>query len=242
MLSFVQKNAAALRVAAAFIAVSFTFYLSGILLAVPGLHRESETDTGGESVTVILDAGHGGEDAGTIGENGVLEKDLNLLMAEEIALFLRAAGVTVILTRTEDKLLYKESENIKGYRKIYDLRNRLLVARAYPEALFVSLHMNAFPAKQYSGTQVYYSQNTEESRHIAQEIQAVVQKHLQPENNREIKPAGDSIYLLDEAESPAVLIECGFLSNPEECERLTEEDYRKRLSFLISCAIMNTWG
>ena len=104
---------------------------------------------------IVLDAGHGGEDPGAIGRDGTYEKDLNLAITLDVGRLLTEMGYTVVYTRTEDKLLYKESENIKGLRKISDLKNRCAVAAEYPEALFVSLHMNSFGDGRYSGLQVY---------------------------------------------------------------------------------------
>ena len=186
---------------------------------------------------VILDAGHGGEDGGAVGKNGVREKDLNLEITLRLATLLREAGVNVILTREEDRLLYKEAENIKGRRKEYDLKNRLAVAEANPEALFVSIHMNTFSSSQYAGLQVYYAK-TEGSAALAECIQGAVRDRLQPENTRKIHVASSAIYLLDKAVGRAVLVECGFLSNAAECERLTQKDYQDRLSFSIFCGIM----
>ena len=187
---------------------------------------------------VILDAGHGGEDCGAVGVSGVYEKDLNFRISTVLAAMLRSAGVTVIETRTEDRLLYREEENIRGYRKMYDLRNRLAVAEANPEALFVSIHMNSFPEEQYSGFQVYYSERSEGGRLLAERLQSLVAERLQPENRRKSKAAGESIYLLDRTDNVAVLIECGFLSNRAECEKLSSEDYQKELSFVLFCGIM----
>lgn len=186
---------------------------------------------------VILDAGHGGEDGGAVGVNGVHEKELNLSVATMLAEQLRAAGVEVILTRTEDRLLYRDEENIKGHRKEYDLKNRLAVAEAHPEALFISIHMNTFSEAKYSGLQVYYAA-TEGSRELAECVQSAVREHVQPENHRKIHAASSSIFLLEHAVGRAVLVECGFLSNPEECARLSEKDYQRQLCFSIFCGIM----
>ncbi len=228
----------AIRTAAGILLFSFVF-----LLCYGGFFSERVLPVSGEAtrgMTVILDAGHGGEDAGAIGANGSLEKDLNLAITQTLAAYLRAAGVTVIETRTEDKLLYKEEENIKGYRKIYDLKNRLLVSRAHPDAVFISIHMNTFPEAKYWGAQIYYSPNHEGSRALAVCLQGELMSRLQPENHRASKAAGDEIYLLSRAEAPAILIECGFLSNPEENQKLSSEDYRKELSFVLFCGIMNS--
>ncbi len=186
---------------------------------------------------VILDAGHGGEDGGAVGANGVLEKDLNLAVAIGIAERLRGAGVEVILTRTEDKLLYGEAGNIKGHRKENDLKNRLAIAAEHPDAIFVSIHMNTFSVPKYSGLQVYYA-GTEGSREVATHIQSAVRDRLQPENQRKVHAANSSIYLLDHAVGRAVLVECGFLSNPEECAKLSQKDYQSELCFSIFCGIM----
>ena len=190
------------------------------------------------AVTVVLDAGHGGEDGGAVGVNGVYEKDLNLSLTHRLGALLEEAGVRVVYTRTEDKMLYSEAEGKSGRKKFFDLRNRLLLARAQENPVLVSIHMNKFTVAKYSGLQVYYSAARPESRALAAAVQETVRKNLQPENRRQIKQAGDNIYLLDKADIPAVLIECGFLSNPAECENLSSEDYQNRLSYAVFCGIM----
>ena len=189
---------------------------------------------------IILDAGHGGEDCGTIGVNGIYEKDINLRMAFILQEYFELAGYKVFLTREEDKLLYREEENIYGQRKIYDLKNRLLFAEKIDNAIFISLHMNSYPIEKYCGLQVWFQSNSEISYSIATSIQEHVAKTIQPDNTRKIKAADKNIYLLDRLKHPAVLIECGFLSNAEECEKLSEDNYQKELSFVIFCAILNS--
>ena len=188
--------------------------------------------------TFILDAGHGGEDAGAIGINGVYEKDINLSICNMLAEVLKTNGFNVILTRTEDRLLYTEEENIKGHRKHYDLKNRLKFAEENPDAIFISIHMNNFPQESCRGMQVYYPPSSEESRLLACEIQNMVKSTLQDYNTRQVKASEGNIYLLDNAKGTAVLIECGFLSNREECEKLSSKDYQTQLSFQIFCGIM----
>lgn len=187
---------------------------------------------------IVLDAGHGGEDGGAVGVSGVLEKDLNLAIAFCMKEMLEEKGYTVVMTRTEDKLLYTSEQNIKGQRKMYDLRNRLEIASAQQHAILVSIHMNRFGQSVYRGLQVYYGTQAEESRLLATRIQSRVKEDLQPENKRPVKAAGSSIYLLHRAEMPAILIECGFLSNPDECEKLSQKEYQKQLSFSIVCAMI----
>ena len=222
----------------------FSFFLAVLLLfiVVAKAHASTEdyvASAAGENEKkiVIIDAGHGGEDPGAIGASGVYEKNLNMEISIEVGNSLSEQGYAVVYTRTEDKLLYSESENIRGLRKISDLKNRCKIAAEYPEAIFVSIHMNSYGASKYSGLQVYYTEGNNESRTLANKIQSTVKKDLQPENNRQIK-SGNSIYILENAGGTAVLIECGFLSNEKECQKLSQKEYQKELCFSISCGII----
>ena len=189
--------------------------------------------------TVIIDAGHGGEDCGAIGKNGVLEKDLNLSIALELQKMLEAAGIPTRLTRDCDTLLYDKNSDYHGKKKILDMQARRQIINQYSNAVFISIHMNSFPQEKYSGLQVYYSPNTQNSEQLAQYIQDTVRSNLQHNNDRKIKSSEDNIYLLNDTPHPSVLIECGFLSNREECELLCEASYQKRLSMCIYAAIVN---
>lgn len=188
--------------------------------------------------TIILDAGHGGEDCGAIGKNGVFEKDLNLLIANELGRQLTELGYRVLYTREQDRLLYNEEENIKGLRKIYDLKNRVKFAQAYEDAIFISIHMNAFSDEKYSGLQVFYSKNHELSQVLANSIQSQVREKIQEGNRRSVKE-GVGLYLMENLYCPAILIECGFLSNAYECQKLCEKEYQNKLSFSILCGIIS---
>ena len=192
--------------------------------------------TQADDTVIIIDAGHGGEDGGATGTNGVLEKDLNLTVSGMLADLLRGAGYTVVQTRTEDRLLYDEGTK-KGHKKQGDLENRVKFTEKYPNSILISIHMNTFPTADCEGVQVWYSQNDERSAVLAKDIQESVKTHLQPQNNRKIKTATSSIYLLRHAKTPAVLVECGFLSTPSECERLCERTYQQKLVLTIFDAI-----
>ena len=193
---------------------------------------------------IVIDAGHGGEDGGASSAAGVVEKDVNLSVALALRDLLEAAGVPVVMTRTEDILLYDRNVNFQGRKKILDLAARRIVAEKTAAAaaenggtsLFISIHMNAFPQPQYSGMQVWYSTADPASEEIAAAIQSA-SVTLMPDNHRKIKAAGSHIYLLDRIQTPAVLVECGFLSNPAEAERLGRTDYRHALAALILSAI-----
>lgn len=185
---------------------------------------------------IIIDAGHGGEDSGAIGANGVLEKDLNLEYAMQIGAMLEEKGYIIVYTRTDDRHLYTEEENIKGIRKISDLKNRVKVAKRYPDSLYISIHMNSFADAKYSGLQVYHSDKSE-SASLAGLIQKHVKKDVQSDNNRAIKQ-GKGMYVLENIDNTAVLIECGFLTNKNECEKLSQKEYQKQLCFSIVCGII----
>ena len=186
---------------------------------------------------IVIDAGHGGEDPGAVGVNGTYEKDVNLSIAILLGDTLKEKGYTVVQTRTEDKMLYLPEENVKGMRKISDLKNRCKITAEYENCIVISIHMNSYGASKYSGLQVYYTDKNEDSRALANRIQNSVRKELQPENHRQIKN-GSSLYLLENANGTAVLIECGFLSNAEECSKLSQKEYQKELCFAISCGII----
>ena len=188
---------------------------------------------------IVIDAGHGGEDGGASGEDGTKEKDLNLLVAQSLADILTAAGYDVRMTRTDDRLLYDlygDLTDYKGHKKTYDLRNRLRFTEEAGADLLLSIHMNKFPQPQYSGLQVYYSPTAPESRTVAEVIRNYTKLYLQPENERETKAATSSIYLLHRIQRPAVMVECGFLSNEEELSRLKDDTYRRQLALVIACA------
>lgn len=188
---------------------------------------------------LVIDPGHGGEDGGTVGVNGVLEKDLNLSLSEVLGAILEFSGYEVVQTRKEDKMLYDRNVNYRGRKKMLDLKGRLEIAQAIKPELFIGIHMNAFPEQKYSGLSVYYSKNQLQSKDAAELIRVSVKNTLQPDNNRETKAASSNIYILDRISCPAILIECGFLSNPAECEKLSSYDYRRELSFVLYSSLVS---
>jgi len=185
----------------------------------------------GERRTLILDAGHGGFDGGAVSVTGTAEKTLNLETTLSVAELLHLLGYDVILTRDSDISLTSEAASS---RKMQDLRGRLAIAEANPGVPFLSIHMNKFPQSRYRGLQVYYSTHHPSGQILAETIQSAVQASLQPDNNRAIKPATSAIYLLHRIHSPAVLIECGFLSNPDEALLLEDPVYRTKLAVLLA--------
>lgn len=197
---------------------------------------EAASHTENIKKTVILDAGHGGFDGGA-SAGDVLEKDINLKIALFLADHLKLSGYDVILTREDDSATNDEGERIRS-KKISDMKNRLALMKSYPDAFFVSIHLNKYSDSQPKGTQVFYSQKTTESKLLAQSIQQTVKELLQSDNHREIKPATRDTYLLYNAPIPAVIVECGFLSNPAELALLKTEEYQKKMAFAVYCGII----
>ena len=190
--------------------------------------------------TVVLDAGHGGEDGGASSADGLLEKDLNLALTLTMRDILAANGVNVILTREIDTLLYDRNVDFQGRKKKLDMAARLKIAADASDPVFVSLHMNTYPNSSCRGVQVWYSENNASSLELAKSIQQSTQDILQHENDRPVKRSGSSIYLLHHLECPAVLVECGFLSNPEEAALLANENYRQQLALTLCMGILRT--
>ena len=189
-----------------------------------------------DPITIIIDAGHGGEDGGTVGVDGTIEKDINLSISFILHDLFTASGYDVVMTRTQDIMLYDRNTDFKGRKKALDLSTRVKMAKEHDNAIFISIHMNSFPDPKYSGLQVYYSKNSSDSSLLAKNVQEEVRLLLQEDNEREIKPAGSSIFVLDRLNIPAILIECGFLSNPGECARLADNSYQKKLALSIYLA------
>ncbi len=190
----------------------------------------------GDALTFVIDAGHGGEDGGAFAPDGTAEKELNLQVASSLSLLFELNGNGVRMTRTEDKLLYdhyNELDNYKGKKKVYDLKNRVLITEEYNDAVYIGIHMNNFSSSAYMGLQVYYSKNNTDSMALAESVQKNTIKYLQQNNRRRVKGADSSIYVLDNLSCPAILVECGFLSNSEELSLLKTEEYRRDLSAVI---------
>ena len=188
------------------------------------------------AVTVIIDAGHGGEDGGAVSDTGIVEKDLNLDIALKTRDFLEMLDVNVVLSRDKDVLLYESGQ--ESHKKFHDISNRISLVQSYENAVLVSIHQNKFPIRKYSGFQVYYSKNNSGSSILAKSLQENVVNFLQPHNTRKIKQADKSIRLLDSVDVPAVLAECGFLSNSDEATLLNNIEYRNKIAYLISVSVV----
>lgn len=188
---------------------------------------------------VVIDAGHGGIDSGAVAADGTEEKNLNLAIAKKLEALCVSANIECTLTRNGDFLLVDDS--VSSHKKMHDLKNRLAVATEIKDSgrpvVFVSVHMNKFTSPKYSGLQVWYSNNNESSAQLASYIQGYAKTWLDTDNNRQTKASTSAIYLLDRARFPAVLVECGFLSNVEECEKLKSEEYQKEVALTVFAAL-----
>lgn len=190
--------------------------------------------------TIIIDAGHGGFDGGTSSEDGTPEKDINLKISLYLRDYLEFLGLKTVLTREEDESLEDEGLTTIRARKTSDIHNRMALMEKTDNALFVSIHQNHFSVEKYKGLQVFYSPNfSEKSSLLATKIQENVVELLQPENDRQVTKCGTSVYLMYNAVKPAVLVECGFLSNKEEAELLKTDEYCKKIAFSIAIGIFD---
>ena len=179
------------------------------------------------NVTVVIDAGHGGDDPGKIGINGALEKDINLQIVQRLKQYLESDGVRVVLTReTEDGLYDSNASN----KKVQDMKRRIEKIEQTDPVLTVSIHQNSYPEEYVHGAQVFYYNGSSGGEKLAERIQEQMVRDLDPENHRQIKP-NDSYYLLKKTKGTIVIVECGFLSNAAEAEKLCDETYQDRVAW-----------
>lgn len=194
----------------------------------------SEKISSSDEITVIIDAGHGGEDGGASTSEGVLESDINLQIATKLNDLCKFLGIRTVMIRTDDRSVHTDGTTI-SQKKISDLKERVRICNDANNAILISIHQNYFSDEQYWGTQVFYS-DMKESKCLAQRLQAAIISHLQSENNRNIKPAKE-IYLMKHIRCPGVLIECGFLSNNNEAFLLQQSEYQNKLCSVIACEL-----
>lgn len=188
--------------------------------------------------TVIVDAGHGGFDGGAVAMDGTSEKNINLKIAKKLKSMLKLNGINVIMSRESDTAINDYGTKIHTKKKS-DMQNRLELMKENPDAVFVSIHLNKFTTSAASGAQVFYSDNFELSGTLAESIRKSIVALLEPENNRSIKKGTSSTYLLYNAKVPAVLVECGFLSNKQDLENLKSDEFQSKIAFAISEGILN---
>lgn len=187
-----------------------------------------------EKPVVVLDAGHGGKDPGKVSRDGTLEKDINLRIAVRLKTLLEQNEIVVVMTREEDKDL--ASDNAVN-RKNEDLKARVKLISETAPMVMVSIHQNSYPEENVDGAQTFYSAGSEAGKQLATRIQKNLKNEIKDDNHRVAK-ANKEYYLLKKTNCPAVIVECGFLSNPREAALLASEDYQEKLAFAIHLGIL----
>lgn len=188
--------------------------------------------TGEKEIVIMVDAGHGGGDPGAVSEMAV-EKDLNLAIAQKLQQYLEEAGYTVNLTRLEDTDLAGSETT---HKKRADMKERARLIAESGADLMVSIHQNSYPDSQYWGPQVFYQKQSPEAAALALLVQEELNTFTAPKNTREAKP-NDSYYILLQSPMPAILVECGFITNSQEAENLQDESYQKKVAWGIYAGI-----
>jgi N-acetylmuramoyl-L-alanine amidase len=216
-----------------------SLFVSAFFLARAGAAFVSSKNASSAKGCIVLDAGHGGSDPGKVGINDVLEKDLNLSIVYKLKSMFENKGYTVVLTRTDDKVLADDdSQNIK----VEDLKNRVaLIAETMP-VMTISIHQNSYTDESVSGPQVFFFEQSSEGEAIAATLQESLNSVLEPENPR-VSKSNDDYYILKKTPTPTVIVECGFLSNSVEAERLSDETYQEKVAraiFLGACSYLES--
>ena len=183
---------------------------------------------------VVIDPGHGGEDGGATSCTGRLESEYNLAISRRLDDLLHLLGYRTRMTRTSDVSIYSTGDTI-AQKKVSDLKERVRIVNEISNALLVSIHQNQFSDSRYSGAQVFYAK-TEGSKELGQQLQTKLVEALNPDSNRKSKLIS-GVYLMEKINCTGVLVECGFLSNPQEEARLRNSEYQKKMCCVIAAAV-----
>lgn len=192
----------------------------------------------GRAPVILIDAGHGGMDGGAVAADGTVEKEINLQIAQKLKSYLCAFGFTVRMTRQTDRFVCDDTSKSIHEQKVEDIHNRLNMLEETDAQMLISIHQNKFGSSSVCGTQVFYSGGSPQSEVLAEAIQAAVRNYIQPENTRLIKESTKSIYLLYHATKPAVMVECGFISNGAELQLLLDDEYQNKMCLCILRGIL----
>ncbi len=203
------------------------FCLAGGLYAVYPVFNSNDR------TTIIVDAGHGEPDGGAVGVNGTLEKDINLAIAKKVEEVLLGKNINVIMTRMGDSGLYETQDATLRQKKREDMNTRLAIMKKSNADLFLSIHMNSFESGKVNGLHVFYAENHAEVEPLAVAIQERISQ-ITGASTHAVKAAEKSLFLMKNPPIPAILVECGFLSNPEEEQKLNDEEYQSRIAWAIA--------
>ena len=187
---------------------------------------------------VILDAGHGTPDEGAESKNGTTEAEINLKIVLKLQQLLEQSGCTVLLTRSDENAIYDLDSKTLKQKKISDIHNRVKIGNESSADIFVSIHLNKINEQQYYGWQTFYNTSNEQSKVLAEQIQENLNQTIQKENNR-IAMKLNTVYIMKHVEIPISIVECGFLSNPQEEKELLEDHYQEQLAWGIYNGIIS---
>ena len=187
---------------------------------------------------IVLDAGHGKPDEGAEGNNGTTEEKANLSITLKLQKLLEESGATVILTRSDENGIYDQNSTTIREMKVSDIKNRVKIGNNSSADILVSIHLNKGDNSSYNGFQTFYKKDDEQGKRLASDIQASLKDTIKTENKREAHEIS-GIYLVDNVEIPITIVECGFLSNPQEEEKLLTDEYQNQLAWGIFIGIMN---
>ncbi len=191
---------------------------------------------------IIIDAGHGGEDSGAVGVDNILEKDINLSISMYLKELIEFSGFQVVMIREEDISIYNADADTIKEKKVSDMKNRLKIYNSSDNNIIISIHQNQFSESKYYGAQMFYSKNNSKSKELAECVRKAFIGFLQPDNNRELKQADDSIYLLKNTQNPAIIVECGFISNESEAHLLQNSEYQRKVAYAIYCGFLEYYN
>ena len=187
--------------------------------------------------TVVIDPGHGGEDGGAVAPDGTEESTINLAIAQRLDAVLSFWGCRTQLLRNGDVSLHDAGCETIRQKKVSDIHNRVSAVNAAPDPRLISTHQNSFPQSQYHGSQVFYA-NGPLGQPWAKLTQDNLRSCLDPANSRQEKPISHDVYLMNHIACPAILVECGFLSNAEECARLQDPRYQTALAAVVAASYL----
>lgn len=190
---------------------------------------------------LIIDAGHGGADGGASSADGVLEAEINLKISQKLNALAHLYGKETVMTRETSTIDYPSEANTISKQKVYDQKTRVALINSYPNGVLISVHQNFYPDTRPSGAQVLYG-HTPESEVFGKLLHVNLVAALDPENRRVAAPIDDKIYLMRNAQCTAALVECGFLSNPNEAAQLCSNDYQNKISVVLLASYLEYWN
>ncbi|MCH5210543.1 MAG: N-acetylmuramoyl-L-alanine amidase [Oscillospiraceae bacterium] len=218
---------------------AFILALVAIAVVFFGIKKyESRQTFADRDFKIVLDAGHGEPDGGAVGVNGTLEKDVNIAIVEKIREVLESRGTEVIMTREGDSGLQDESAKTIRQMKVSDMNRRLDIIKESDADLFISIHMNSFSDSSVNGLHVFYDKSHPDAEGIAAAVQDKISE-VTGAKVHAVKTADEKLFLMKNPPIPSILVECGFLSNPEEENKLNNEDYQARIAWAIASALEN---